>query len=50
MTQSEIVEIQGSGHSKLFFAALAGWLLVVPAADFAAGGILILAVDRLIVG
>lgn len=50
MMQSAIVEIQGSRHPKLFFAALAGWLVVLPAADFAAGGVLMFAVDARVVG
>lgn len=50
MTQSAIVEIQGRGCPGLFLTALAGRMLVLPVADIAAGGILMFAVDRLIVG
>jgi hypothetical protein len=50
MTQSTITEIFGCDRPRMLLTALAGWMLVLPAADFAAGGILILAVDRLMVG
>ncbi|HET9178669.1 MAG TPA: hypothetical protein VFQ24_09980 [Terriglobia bacterium] len=39
MMQSAIVEIQGSRRPKLFLAALAGWLLVLPAGFFLAGAV-----------
>jgi len=50
MTQSTITEIFGRDRPRLSLAVLATRMLVLPAADFAAGGILIFAVDRLIVG
>lgn len=47
MTQSTITEIFGRDHKTV---TLAGRMLVLPAADFAAVGILIFVVDCLIVG
>jgi hypothetical protein len=50
MTQGTITQIFGRDRPSLLLTALAGWMLVLPTADFAAGGVLIFVVDCLIVG